>query len=209
MNKWMSSHLDYFSDLLISPFFHASPWDMDSGKSKLSSDWHVSYHWTKSRSPEKRGSARPTVGPKELGLTGMVTWLLVPACFLSQHLSLLNSDITVSMTERSCKNQMKMHVKVPVHCKGAGTWGKLSSLLEPSYQLTFKSVLLSSQDFTAFRCRQMPCQEWVSLLPLFPPAALARPHILLRAWHLPISMGWVGAAESFWVPGQRCLAHTG
>lgn len=176
MNKWMSSHLDYFSDLLISPFFHASPWDMDSGKSKLSSDWHVSYHWTKSRSPEKRGSARPTVGPKELGLTGMVTWLLVPACFLSQHLSLLNSDITVSMTEGSCKNQMKMHVKVPVHCKGAGTWGKLSSLLEgaslPSSQsCCLPRILLPSDagrcharnESLFFRCfLQLPWQGPIS-----------------------------------------------
>jgi len=69
------------------------------------------------------------------------------------------------------------------------------SLRECERLLTFRSALLSSQDFPACKCRQMLPQACVSSLPF--PAALAGPSVLPRAQCLPTSMRLVGAAKSF------------
>lgn len=76
---------------------------------------------------------------------------------------------------------MTVRVETSEHRRMAGTQGELSSPLG-----SVSSPLFPGS--SAFTCRQVLHQE-ESLLPPFPPAVLAGPSILPRAWNLPVTVG--------------------
>lgn len=76
---------------------------------------------------------------------------------------------------------MMVRVETSEHRRMAGTQGKLSS----------PSGNVSSPVFPGSSCLhlQAGAVPGVSLLPPFPPAVLAGPSILPKAWNLPVTVG--------------------
>lgn len=179
INKLSLTWTSSFSGLLILPFSHASPWDTDSGKFELSSCWHVNYHWTKIKASWERRKLKANYGVKRIetdwyyNQTGLGDLFSVPALlpavwpwathFTSQDLSfLLSCDIKISMTKGGCKNQMKMHTKVLVHCIGLEHRGSFLPFQRVATSIS-TYLWVSPAVFPGFSCLwcgQMLCQDW-------------------------------------------------